>query len=91
MDYKPEPTADGELSLARDPEPEPVPTKEPEPVATSATETEPQSDSDHVHEPATSVTDRTLVELDTEECLIDWKMEVTLPTNLHHRHWSCPE
>lgn len=70
MDYKPEPTADRKLMPAMDPEPEPMPTKEPEP----------QSKSEKVCEPATSVTEETLVELDTDECLIDWEMEVMLPT-----------
>lgn len=58
MNYKPEPTADGELMPVTDPEPELMPAKDPEHAATSAPVS--QSKSDQVCEPRTSVTERTL-------------------------------
>lgn len=65
MEYKPEPTAGGELSPATMNEPE---TNE----QAIALKPEPRSDSNQVCELATSIPMRVLVELDTEEWLIDW-------------------
>lgn len=70
----PEPTADGEFTPAAMEEPVR------RTAQTIASEPEPQCESVQVCEPATTVPVGVLVELDTEDWLIDWETEVVLTT-----------
>ncbi|KAL0177118.1 hypothetical protein M9458_026012, partial [Cirrhinus mrigala] len=63
-EYKPEPTADGELTPAMDTEPELMFVKKPEPAAMFTLEHKPQCKSHQVCEPAASVPVGVSVELD---------------------------
>lgn len=61
-----------------------------EPAATSVPKKKPEGPADQVSEPAiTSVSVGVLVELDTEEWLIDLETVVVIPINLLC-HWSLP-
>ncbi len=67
-----------------------MPIMELEPAATSIPKKKPEGPADQVSEPAiTSVSVGGLVELDTEEWLIDLETVVVIPANLLC-HWSLP-